>query len=133
MTATLDADLLEHDDFKVYEDSSGNLVLEHKSTGATFEYDGSSWVVSDTLDLNDNDITNVSSLSINDLVDATSAIQSQVVGAGETVTIPSGKGQTVAGPLTVNGDIELDGTLTVVPGPITGGGSISGDGRIHIP
>jgi hypothetical protein len=58
---------------------------------------------------------------------------SQTVAADETITIPSGRGQTVAGPLTVAGHIELDGTLTVVPGPITGEGSISGDGRIYIP
>ena len=58
---------------------------------------------------------------------------SQIVAAGETLEIPAGDGQTVAGPLTVDGDIELNGTLTVAPGPITGEGSISGDGRIHIP
>jgi len=66
-------------------------------------------------------------------LDATRVIQSQTVSAQETVTIPPGKGQTVAGPLTVDGEIELNGTLTAAPGPITGEGSISGDGRIHIP
>jgi len=58
---------------------------------------------------------------------------SQVVAADETLEIPAGYGLTVAGPMTVDGDIELNGTLTVAPGPITGEGSISGDGRIHIP
>lgn len=67
------------------------------------------------------------------LAEASQPHVSQIVAAGETVTIPSGRGQTVAGPMTVDGDIELDGTLTVAPGPITGEGSISGDGRIHIP
>jgi hypothetical protein len=67
------------------------------------------------------------------LAEASQTYVSQTVAAGETVTIPSGKGLTVAGPLTVDGEIQLDGTLTVVPGPITGEGSISGDGRIYIP
>jgi len=58
---------------------------------------------------------------------------SQIVAAGETLEIPAGYGQFVAGPLTVNGSVELDGTLTVAPGPIVGEGSISGTGRIHIP
>ena len=67
------------------------------------------------------------------LAEASQPHVSQIVAADKTVTIPSGRGQTVAGPLTINGDTELDGTLTVAPGPITGEGSISGDGRIHIP
>ena len=58
---------------------------------------------------------------------------SQTVATGETLEIPAGFGQHVAGPMTVDGDVEVDGTLTVAPGPITGEGSLSGTGRIHIP
>jgi hypothetical protein len=67
------------------------------------------------------------------LAEASRAYVSQIVAAGETLEIPAGYGQTVAGPMTVDGDVELDGTLTVAPGPISGEGSISGDGLIHIP
>jgi len=72
-------------------------------------------------------------VTVTSLVSDGRLLVSQTVAAGETVEIPAGHGQTVAGPLTVDGDIELDGTLTVAPGPITGEGSISGTGRIHIP
>jgi phage baseplate assembly protein gpV len=57
----------------------------------------------------------------------------QTVAAGETLEIPPGYGQVVAGPLTVDGTVTVDGTLTVAPGPISGAGSISGDGHVHIP
>jgi len=57
----------------------------------------------------------------------------QSVAAGETLEIPAGYGEIVAGPLTVDGTAIVDGTLTVAPGPISGAGSITGDGHVHIP
>jgi len=58
---------------------------------------------------------------------------SQTIESAETVDIPADYGQIIAGPLTVDGDINLNGTLTVAPGSVSGNGTISGDGQVHIP
>ena len=48
MTFIIDTDNLENNNFQLTENESGDLVLTHKSTGATFDYDSTNeqWVAS---------------------------------------------------------------------------------------
>jgi len=115
--------------------SDGDLVLEFPN-GEQYTITDAEWDVGgkDLIDIgaiNADEVT-VAGAKIGGTIDG-QIPGSQIVAAGETLEIPAGYGQFVAGPMTVDGDVELDGTLTVAPGPISGEGSISGDGRIHIP
>jgi len=58
-------DLLENDNFVVSENGSGDLIQEHKPSGAQFKFDTSlnRWVPVEGLDLDGSDIDNVGSLS----------------------------------------------------------------------
>ena len=49
MTFTINTDNLENNNFQLTENESGDLVLTHKSTGATFDYDSTNeqWIASD--------------------------------------------------------------------------------------
>jgi len=64
MTFNIDSTRFSNDDFEITE-SSGDLVMTHKSTGATFTYDSgkSAWVPSNGLDLSGSDVSNVGALS----------------------------------------------------------------------
>lgn len=55
-------DLLENDDFRVETDSNGDLIQEHKQTGAQFKFDSNKnrWIPVQGLDLEDANIDNAS-------------------------------------------------------------------------
>jgi hypothetical protein len=72
------------------------------------------------------------SVTVSSLTSDSRLLVVQTVESDETLEIPAGYGQTIAGPLTLDGEAIVDGTLSVAPGPIRGEGSISGTGWIHI-
>ena len=122
-------------DKPTWKESNGGLVLEFPN-GEQYTFTDAEW------DIDGKDLSNIGALDANEVTVAGVKIGqtidgqipvSQTVAAGETLEIPAGYGQSVAGPMTVDGQVQLDGTLTVAPGPIAGEGSISGTGRIHIP
>jgi hypothetical protein len=49
MPLNIGTEVFENDIFKFYENADGDLIKEHKSTGATFEYNSTEdqWVASD--------------------------------------------------------------------------------------
>ena len=56
MTLNIDQDIIANEEVRLEEDSNGNLVLEHKTTGATLTYDSANgaWVPADGVRLPDN-------------------------------------------------------------------------------
>jgi peptidoglycan/xylan/chitin deacetylase (PgdA/CDA1 family) len=79
MTGILESNLVEHDDFRAFENDDGTLVLEHKSSGAQVTLDESGFGFDGALDLGEQDINNAK------LIDAARAAIEEVT-ADRTTT-----------------------------------------------
>jgi len=84
-------DLLENDNFVVSENGSGDLIQEHKPSGAQFKFDTSlnRWVPVEGLDLDGSDIDNVGSLSTDEL--SVSDSDARIYVSSSSTTITSGQ------------------------------------------